>query len=343
MTVKILLDTCVWLNLAGDYRNLPLLHRMDGMVNEQEVEFVVPDIVQTEFERNRDRVMQAAKANRKDHFRRVKASIKQFGTGDTDAILQGIIDVEQKMHMHGEAVDETLAKVEELMAKATHVIPSTIARARAATRGLEKAAPFNKNGIADAVILETYNDLVDESADSDDRFAFITSNTSDFTDAAVDKEAPHPDLAFYFDGIRSVFAIDIGSYFGNLMIDLDPTGEFDDFYIPDDPRVASEIEEALDLLWDQVWYTRHLYYMAEIDRGDIEIVDEMPKDKPYDQTKVTKANLATFRAAGDRVREKYRDRPEVLGPFNDFEWGMINGKLSALRWVMGEEWDFLDT
>jgi hypothetical protein len=26
-----------------------------------------------------------------------------------------------------------------------------------------------------------------------------------------------------------------------------------------------------------------------------------------------------------------------------FEWGMINGKLSALRWVLGEDWDELYT
>lgn len=32
-----------------------------------------------------------------------------------------------------------------------------------------------------------------------------------------------------------------------------------------------------------------------------------------------------------------------LGPYSDFEWGMINGKLSALRWVLGEDWDMLDT
>jgi len=31
------------------------------------------------------------------------------------------------------------------------------------------------------------------------------------------------------------------------------------------------------------------------------------------------------------------------GPYSDFDWGMVNGKLSTLRWVLGSEWDFLDT
>jgi hypothetical protein len=42
-----------------------------------------------------------------------------------------------------------------------------------------------------------------------------------------------------------------------------------------------------------------------------------------------------------RVEQQY-DLAD-LPPYDDFEWGMLNGKLSALRWVLGDEWDFLYT
>lgn len=33
---------------------------------------------------------------------------------------------------------------------------------------------------------------------------------------------------------------------------------------------------------------------------------------------------------------------EELGPYDDFEAGILWGKLLALRWVLGADWDFCD-
>ena len=42
-----------------------------------------------------------------------------------------------------------------------------------------------------------------------------------------------------------------------------------------------------------------------------------------------------------RLEEEYGK--DELWPIDSYEYGMLEGKLSALRWVLGSEWDFLDT
>jgi|SRR5271169_2326856 hypothetical protein len=42
-----------------------------------------------------------------------------------------------------------------------------------------------------------------------------------------------------------------------------------------------------------------------------------------------------------RLRKKYG--PSIGRYKSDFDWGFLQGKMSAIRWVLGEEWDFLDT
>lgn len=91
-------------------------------------------------------------------------------------------------------------------------------------------------------------------------------------------------------------------------------------------RSEDEVEKAIDELFDKVWYDRHQGLKCKVE-----------EEGEYVDPEIWKGAL---KAAQD-VEEKYGI--ENLGPWTDFEWGMINGKLSALRWFFGDEWDMLDT
>jgi hypothetical protein len=91
-------------------------------------------------------------------------------------------------------------------------------------------------------------------------------------------------------------------------------------------RSQSEIVAAEEEFFDKVWYDRHQGFRQRYEAGEY-----VGKEGVYQ---------AALRAE-EEVRQRWGE--ENLGPYSDFEWGMVNGKLSALRWVLGEEWDFLDT
>lgn len=94
----------------------------------------------------------------------------------------------------------------------------------------------------------------------------------------------------------------------------------------DAPRSEAEIVAAVGELLDKVWYNRHKFLRAKIEAGEDTVDSE-----------IWKGALKSAR----KVERRYGKR--ALGPWDDFDWGMINGKLSALRWVLGDDWDMLDT
>ncbi len=53
---NILIDTCVWLDLAKDPRQHPVLGVIEQMVHERLIALIVPQIVVEEFRRNRARI-----------------------------------------------------------------------------------------------------------------------------------------------------------------------------------------------------------------------------------------------------------------------------------------------
>lgn len=108
------------------------------------------------------------------------------------------------------------------------------------------------------------------------------------------------------------------------------------------PRKFSEIVEAIETLFDKVWYNRHQFLKEQINEGIVKIVDkETFPIKDHKTRPIQKDIWEGALKAAAKIEARYGS--ENLGPWDDFEWGMINGKLSALRWVLGDEWDMLDT
>lgn len=91
-------------------------------------------------------------------------------------------------------------------------------------------------------------------------------------------------------------------------------------------RKKAEILEAEGDFFDRVWYNRKLVMLDNIKNG----IEEMPPEE-------------IMNGMTDHMRRIETEHPGEELLYDDFEWGMINGKLSALRWVMGDDWDMLDT
>lgn len=108
-------------------------------------------------------------------------------------------------------------------------------------------------------------------------------------------------------------------------IDIDDEAPDEDEY-KTAPRSMEEVADVAEEFVEKIWFDRHLSLRYRVEQG-IETVDPQI--------------WAGALKSAERVIRKYGE--ENLGPYSDFEWGMLNGKLSALRWVLGEEWDMLDT
>lgn len=91
-------------------------------------------------------------------------------------------------------------------------------------------------------------------------------------------------------------------------------------------RKKAEVVEAEQAACDLLWYVRHRNW-------------EMPQGTPQDIIDKAEEAAKKIEATAD---------PEYLANLRsqDLEYGMLVGRLTALRWMLGTEWDeegILDT
>lgn len=346
---NVLIDTCVWLKLAEDHKSTPLLQVVQGAIAQGKMKLLVPRQVLDEFRKNRARVLKTSERSFAGHLQEVRKAIVKVG-GDkkkTDVVLAHLADVNHKLPQLGRPVEATLEAIEKLLTDAEIIAPTDAVMLRAADRALRRKAPChrdNKNSLADAVILESYIDAA-KAKGAGQRFAFVTDNRADFSVVDGNFKLPHPDFASAFSKIRSMYFINLAE----CLRKIDPSfvSEVEWFALQEQPRGIAELLKAHELLFDQVWYNRHKYHMREIETGRVKIVTHeewnrlVTKNSKNHSKLIVDSIYKRAKAAALRV-EKKRGK-DNLGPWTDFEWGMINGKLSAIRWMLGDEWDMLDS
>jgi hypothetical protein len=345
----ILIDTCVWLDVAKHYQQQAILAALEELIRQGDIALILPRTVVDEFARNKERVIEDGSRSLSSTLKRAKEAVEKFGDPRKKSmVLNQLNDVDYRLPTLGAAVVDTVRRIEKLFADTTVVEISDTVKLRAAQRAIDKRAPFHRqrNGIDDAVLIEVYADAVTAKAAPGGRFAFVTHNVKDFSHPNANNKLPHPDIAAFFSRVRSLYFITLGEalrrvrpkHFANLVIEQEWIEE---------PRRLPEILNSIDELTTKVWYNRHKNLAWSIQRGRHKLVTRAEWDakwrrlRGYGQTHTIDTVWEGALTAGKKAERKLGK--DNYGPWDNFEWGMINGKLSALRWVLGDEWDMLDT
>lgn len=331
----IFLDTCVFLDISTKKQELQLVSALEELVSAGTVKLVVIDLVAQEYERNKEDVANKTAKRLSQEFKQVKAVVSEFAKENKAQTIDVLNDINARLPLLTDANYVTIHRVERLIESAKRISISERSKIAAVQRGLDKKAPFHisKNSVADAVIIEQFYEF-SQGVDSTEICFFITHNHNDFS--AKDHRKPHADFEAIFNNENVYYFNNLASAINQIDEDYLAGIEFEYDYT-EETRGLREILDVMDELVDKVWYNRHQNLIWKIENSKIEIVPE--GTERYGRDVIYEPILEGAMKSAKRVEDEYED----VGPWSDFEWGMINGKLSALRWVLGDEWDMLDT
>jgi predicted nucleic acid-binding protein len=339
--LNLLIDTCVWLDIAKEAEQQKTLRVLLELMDMGEVKLLLPETVLNEFNNNKERIIKESNQSLSSAIKRTKKAVEKLGSNAVQQlVLDQLDDINYKITHIPDSTANSIEDIEKLFTKTTLLPATETIKLNAAKRAVDKLAPFhkNKNSFNDAIIIETYGAQGKDGNKDDEHFAFVTHNTSDFSLPNGNQKKPHPDFAAYFDqsDVSSSYYINLAEALRDISPDLvsDLMVEQEDWDIP--PRELSEIIREENKLFEIIWYHRYKMRVYRI----TEEVNASPEIK--NKQKEIKKRVLEVAINGAKKIEKKHGK-QNLGPWDDFELGMLHGKLSALRWMLGDDWDFLDT
>lgn len=141
---KILIDTCVWLDLAKDYQQQPILSALEELIRLGEVELILPRTVLDEFARNKARVVEESSRSLSGTLKRVKEAVEKFGDPrNKRLVLRQLNDVDHRIPTLGDAAEGTVSRIEKLFSRTPIIEITDAVKVRAAQRAIDRRAPFH--------------------------------------------------------------------------------------------------------------------------------------------------------------------------------------------------------
>ncbi len=242
---RALIDTSVWLDIAGNPKRYPELAIVEELVRRKTLQLIVPTVANIEFHRNRANFAHRTETDLMLHAREVrKAALRMAGPEKKlAAFVEHLDQITKQGPIEDGGPRQALDRIERLLEAAPTIERSVEVIEAAVQRGLDKRAPFHdRNGMADAILLETYAQCVNENTDPTIEFAFITGDKDDFSAPHGNHKIPHPDIAAIFEPGRSYF----------FYVLLDALNRIDSSLVAeiltrDEPTVASVIKQFLEV------------------------------------------------------------------------------------------------
>ena len=112
---KILIDTCVWLDLAKDYQQQSTLVALEELIQQGDIELILPRTVIDEFDRNKERVIEQSSRSMSSTLKRVKEVVDKFGDPQQkNNVIAQLNDVDHRLPMLGEAAVDMVSRIEQL-------------------------------------------------------------------------------------------------------------------------------------------------------------------------------------------------------------------------------------